>query len=254
MLILCLFSLDCSFSFHLSVSPLLSLSPLLLLLLCVLLSPCCTHLCTINLPTNELEPLTLSLLLSTAAIPYLCSIFLPLSLTQPFCCCSIDRHVISYMNNASSMTKIVALLPSLGWDLFCNSFNWMHLGWFLFSSASYFVKRHRDSDVKVLGNPKPHSYWNRLERVIVRSGCRFIQPLPGQFIRQHPGKPHQQMAVWGKNWILVSSGVCWCASVRCISKCSAFIRQLSQLFKTMGSIAKCTKWSQIKANEQLCRH
>lgn len=86
----------------------------------ILLSPCHTHLCAINLPTNELDPPTLSLLLSTAAAPYLCSIFLPLFLTQPFYC-SIDRHVISHMNNASSETKIVALLLSLGWDLFCNS-------------------------------------------------------------------------------------------------------------------------------------
>ncbi len=36
---------------------------------------------------------------------------LSLSLTLPFYCC-IDRHVISYMNNASQETKIVALLPS----------------------------------------------------------------------------------------------------------------------------------------------
>lgn len=118
-----LFSLStvCSFSTpHPSIFPLPSFSPLLLLL-CVLLSPCRTHLCTINLPTNELEPLTLSLLLSTAAVPYLCAIFLPLFLTQPLHCCSIDRHVISYMNNANSQTKIVALLLSLGWDLFCNS-------------------------------------------------------------------------------------------------------------------------------------
>lgn len=121
---------NCSFSplfppqlsavFPLTIHPTPPSTPqlsLLLLLLCVLLSPCRTHLCAINLPTNELEPLTLSLLLSTAAVPYLCSIFLPLFLTQPFYCCSIDRHVISYMNNASSETKIVAL----GWDLFCNS-------------------------------------------------------------------------------------------------------------------------------------
>lgn len=80
-----------------------------------------THLCTINLPTNELEPLTLSLPLSAADVPYLCAIFLPLFLAQPFYC-SIDRHVISYMNNArQAETKIVALLLSLGWDLFCNS-------------------------------------------------------------------------------------------------------------------------------------
>lgn len=112
----------CSFSsHHPSISPLSTL----LLLLCVLLSCCRTHLCTINLPTNELDPLTLSLLLSTAVVPYLCSIFLPPFLTQPFYC-SIDRHVISYMNNASSETKIVALLLSFGWDLFCNSLTEFH--------------------------------------------------------------------------------------------------------------------------------
>lgn len=166
--------------------------------------------------------------------------FLPLFLTQPFCCCSIDRHVISYMNNASSMTKIVAILLSLGWDLFCNSFNWMHLGCFLFSSASCFVKRDGDLDVKVFGNPKPHSYRNRLQQLIVRSRSRFIQPLPGQFIRQHTELPRQHMAVLGKNEIWVSSRVLWCTSVRCIPKCPAFIRQLSQLFKTMGSTAKLT--------------
>ncbi len=112
-----LFSINClQFFFYPSISPHPSLSPLL----SVLLSPCRTHLCTINLPTNELEPLTLSLLLSTAAVPYLCSIFLPLFHTQLFYC-STDRHVISYMNNARGETKIVALLLSRGWDLFCNS-------------------------------------------------------------------------------------------------------------------------------------
>lgn len=143
------FSLDCSFSSrHPSDSPLPSLC-LLLLPLCVSLSPCSTHLCTINLSSNELELLTLSLLLSTAAVPYLCSIFLPLFLTQPLCCCSIDRHVISYMNNASSRTKIVSLPPSFAWDLFYGGFVRMHLGWFLFSSDSYFVIR--DLDVKISG-------------------------------------------------------------------------------------------------------
>lgn len=122
---------------------------------CVLLSPCCIHLCTINLPANELELLTLSLLLSAAAVPYLCSIFLLLLLTQPCYCCSIDQHVISYMNNASSETKIVAFLGSLGWDLFCNHLTeCIWLSWFLFSSASYFVKWNRDFGCKGIGTPK----------------------------------------------------------------------------------------------------
>lgn len=52
---------------------------------------------------------------------YLCSIFLPLFLTQPSYCCSIYRHAISNMNNATRETKIAALFHSLGWDLFCSS-------------------------------------------------------------------------------------------------------------------------------------
>ena len=97
-------------------SPLVHLSlPALLPLLRVLLSPCRTHLCTINLPTNELEPLTLSLPLSTAAVPYLCSIFLPLSSSLSlFFYCSIDRHVISYMNNARQRDKN-SCTPSFSW-------------------------------------------------------------------------------------------------------------------------------------------
>lgn len=203
-----LYFINClQFFFHLSISPLPSLSPLPLLL-CVLLSPCRTHLCTINLPTNELEPLTLSLLLSTAAVPYLCSIFLPLFLTQPFYC-SIDRHVISYMNNARSETKIVALLLSLGWDLFCNSLT--ECAWADFYSAvpATLLNGIGILDVKVLRLPKLHSYRNRLERLIVRSGCRFIQPLSAHecwsritgvvprtilFISQRPEQPHQHIA------------------------------------------------------------
>lgn len=73
-------------SHHPSIS-----SPSLPLLLsffsfCYLLSPCHAHLCIIHLSTNELEPLTLSLLLSAAAVPYSSSIFLPLFFTQPFYC------------------------------------------------------------------------------------------------------------------------------------------------------------------------
>lgn len=113
--------------FHLPIcpSPLLPPSLSSSFPFCVLLSPCCTHLCAINLPANELELLTLSLLLSAAAD--LCSIFLLLLLTQPRYCCSIDQHVISYMNNASSETKIVAFLGSSWLGFVLQSFNWMHL-------------------------------------------------------------------------------------------------------------------------------
>lgn len=151
------FLLQLSAVFHLPIcpSPLLPPSLSSFFPFCVLLSPCCIHLCTINLPANELELLTLSLLLSAAAVPYLCSIFLLLLLTQPCYCCSIDQHVISYMNNASSETKIVALLGSLGWDLFCNHLTeCIWLSWFLFSSASYFVKWNRDFGCKGIGTPK----------------------------------------------------------------------------------------------------
>lgn len=151
------FLLQLSAVFHLPIcpSPLLPPSLSSFFPFCVLLSPCCIHLCTINLPANELELLTLSLLLSAAAVPYLCSIFLLLLLTQPCYCCSIDQHVISYMNNASSETKIVAFLGSLGWDLFCNHLTeCIWLSWFLFSSASYFVKWNRDFGCKGTGTPK----------------------------------------------------------------------------------------------------
>lgn len=161
MLIFSCFAFNCLQFFF---SPFIHLVPppslcSLILLLCFLLSPCRTHLCTINLSTNELEPLTLSLLLSTATVPYLCSIFLPLFFTQPFYCWSIDRHAISYMNNANRDTKIVELLLSVGWDLFCNSLT--ECAWADFYSAvaatllegkeiwMYFGK--------VLGLPKLHS-------------------------------------------------------------------------------------------------
>lgn len=114
----------------------------------------------------------------------------PLLLAQLLYCCSIDRHVISYMNNARGETKIVALLLTLSWLGFVLQwFKWIGSGWFLFTAASHFVKSNRDLDLKVLGFPKPYSYWNRLQQLIGRSGCRFIQPLRagGFLILDHQG-------------------------------------------------------------------
>lgn len=108
-------------SHHPSISPLSSL-PSPPSSLCMLLSPCYTRLCTINLQTKWIGATdSITLIVDCNPPFFMFHFFPPLFLTRAFYW-SIDRHVISYMNNASSQTKIVALLLFFfGWDLFCNS-------------------------------------------------------------------------------------------------------------------------------------